>query len=299
VRVLVTGATGLIGRAVCAALLARGDAVLAVSRSADAGARLPRGARHVLGDPAVAGSWQDELARSDACVHLAGEPLVDGRWNAERKRRIRASRVDSTRNVADVLRERGPAVLVSGSAVGFYGSRGDEPLDEGSPAGDGFLAEVCTAWEAAARPAEARARVTLLRTGIVLARDGGALPRMVRPFRAFAGGPLGDGAFFQPWIHLADTVGLVLLALDHEGARGPLNATAPEPVRNRELARAIGRVLGRPSVLPAPAIVIRLALGEVADSVLSSQRALPRRALELGYRFRFPSVEDALRDLLR
>jgi uncharacterized protein (TIGR01777 family) len=297
-RVFVTGATGLLGRALCGTLLARGHAVAALSRAPDAAARLPGGVRAVGGDPSVPGPWQDELARSDACVHLAGEPLAERRWTAERKLRIRSSRVDSTRNVADVLRERGPEVLVSASAVGFYGSRGDEVLDESSAPGEGFLAEVCRAWEAAAEPATARARVTFLRTGIVLARGGGALPRMVRPFRAFAGGPLGDGAFFQPWIHLADAIGLAVLALEDERARGPMNATAPEPVRNRELARAIGETLGRPSAFPTPAFAIRLAVGEIADEVLSSQRAVPRKALGLGYRHRFPILRDALADLL-
>jgi uncharacterized protein (TIGR01777 family) len=254
--------------------------------------------RFVQGDPTVPGPWQDELARADACVNLAGEPLDAGRWNGERKRRIRASRVDSTRNVTDVLRERGPKVLVSGSAVGVYGSRGDEVLDERSPAGEGFLAEVCREWEAAAERAAPRARVTTLRTGIVLARDGGALPKLVRPFRLLAGGPLGDGAFFQPWIHLADEVGLIVLALEDGRARGALNATAPAPVRNRALARAIGEVLRRPSALPTPALAVRIAIGELAGEVLSSQRAVPAKALALGYRFRFPDLGAALRDLL-
>jgi uncharacterized protein (TIGR01777 family) len=298
-HVFVTGATGLVGRAVCGALVARGHAVTALSRSAGGGGRLAPGVRVVAGDPALPGEWQEELARADACVHLAGEPIADGRWTAERKRRIRASRLDSTRNVAEVLAARGPRVLVSGSAVGFYGSRGDEVLDEGAAAGEGFLADVCREWEAAAGRAAPRARVTLLRTGIVLSAEGGALPKLARPFRLFAGGPLGDGAFFQPWIHLADEVGLVLLALEDGRARGAMNATAPAPVRNRDLARAIGKVLGRPSALPAPAIAIRLALGEMAEAVLSSQRAVPGKALALGYRFRFPELEPALRDLLR
>ncbi len=297
-NVFVTGATGLIGRAVCSALIGRGHLVTALSRSADAAARLPGGVRTITGDPAAPGSWQDELARSDACVNLAGEPLAK-RWTAERKRRIRESRVGSARSVAGVIRASGPAVLVSASAVGFYGSRGDEVLDEGSAAGEGFLADVCREWEAAAEGAAARARVVLLRSGIVLSPHGGALPRLVRPFKLFAGGPLGDGAFFQPWIHIADEVGLVLLALEDERVRGPLNATAPEPIRNRDLARAIGKVLRRPSAVPAPTLAIRLALGELADSALSSQRVVPRKALGLGYRFRFPDLETALRDLLR
>jgi uncharacterized protein len=298
-HVFVTGATGLIGRTVCRAPAARGDAVTALSRAPDAPARLPSGVRVVTGDPAAPGAWQDVLAETDACVHLAGEPVADGRWTAARKRRIRESRVESTRRVAEVVRARGPAVLVSGSAVGFYGSRGDEVLDEASAAGQGFLADVCREWEAAAEPASGRARVVALRTGIVLAADGGALPKLVRPFRAFAGGPLGDGAFFQPWIHLADEVALVLLALDDARASGPLVAAAPEPARNRDVARAIGRVLRRPSALPAPAVAVRLALGEMAEAVLSSQRVVPRKALGLGYRFRFPDLEAALRDLLR
>lgn len=298
-HVLVTGATGLIGRALVHALLRRGDLVSALSRSPAAARILPPGVRHLLGDPAQPGGWEAELAGADACVHLAGEPLAEGRWNAEKKRRIRASRVDSTRRIAEVIRRGGPEVLVSGSAVGIYGDRGDETLTEASPPGEGFLAEVGSAWEEAARPAAERARVVALRTGIVLARDGGALPKLALPFKLMAGGPLGDGAFWQPWIHLADQVGLVLFALDTPALSGPLNACAPAPVRNRDLARAIGAVLGRPSLLPAPAFAIRAAIGEVAGEILASQRAVPAKAQALGYQFRFPELEGALRDLLR
>jgi hypothetical protein len=189
-------------------------------------------------------------------------------------------------------------VLVNGSAIGYYGPRGDEVLDESAGPGDDFLARVAVEWEAAARPAERRARVVLVRTGIVLAREGGALPRLVLPFRLLAGGPIGDGAFWQSWIHLADEVGILRLALEDARASGPLNATAPDPARNRDLARAIGRVLRRPSGLPTPAFAVRAALGEMAEVVLASQRVVPSRALALGYRFRFPSLEPALRDLL-
>jgi hypothetical protein len=306
-NVFVTGATGLIGRAVCTALAERGDRVVALSRSGPgSGSRLGSESRStsesiqlVTGDPSAAGPWLDALAGCDACVHLAGEPVAEGRWTPEKKRRIRESRILSTGNVARAIASGGPTVLVSGSAVGFYGSRGDEVLDESSPGGDDFLAEVSAAWEEAARPAERRARVVLLRTGIVLAREGGALPKLVQPFRLFAGGPLGDGAFWQPWIHLADEVGVVLLALDDARARGPMNATAPEPARNRDLAKAVGRVLRRPSALRTPALAVRLALGEAATMVLASQRAVPAKALSLGHRFRFPDLEGALEDLLR
>jgi uncharacterized protein (TIGR01777 family) len=296
VKIFLTGATGLIGRHVIEALLSRGDAVTALSRNPDAG--LPPGASLVVGDPAAPGPWQDALAAADACIHLAGDPIVDGRWTSEKKQRIRESRTRSTALVAEVIRAGGPRVLVSGSAVGYYGDRGDEVLTEASRPGDGYLTEVCVAWEEAAAAARGRARVVALRTGIVLAREGGALPRLVLPFRLLAGGPLGSGRQWQPWIHLADEVALVLLALDDARIEGPLNATAPEPLTSKDLARAIGRVLGRPSLLPAPELAIRAALGEAAVVVLASQRAVPKKALDLGFRFRYPTAEGALRDLL-
>jgi len=295
-RVFVTGATGLIGRSLCDELLRAGHEVVAISRSASPG--LPAGVLALQGDPAAPGPWVQELQRCDACVNLAGEPVAEGRWTAEKKRRIRESRVAATRTVAEAVAERGPRVLVNGSAVGFYGSRGDEELDEGAAAGQGFLAEVCREWEAAAGPARRRARVVLLRTGIVLAAEGGALPSMALPFKLFAGGRIGDGAFWQPWIHLDDEVGLVLWALSDERVEGPLNAAGPAPERNRDLAKAIGKALHRPSLLPTPLLAIRLAVGEMADVVTSSQRVIPRKALDLGYRFRFPEAQPALDDLL-
>jgi uncharacterized protein (TIGR01777 family) len=297
-RVFVTGATGLIGRTLCDALVRGGHQVTVVSRSPDRARLRLAGVRVVAGDPTSPGPWQEELAHADACVNLAGEPL-DARWTAARKRYFRASRVDATRNVAEVLAAGGPGVLVSASAIGFYGDRGDEPLDERAAPGQDYLAELCVAWEGAAARAASRARVVTLRTGLVLARDGGALPRMVRPFRLFAGGPLGDGRFWQSWIHVEDVAGIVALALEDGRASGPLNATAPEPVRNRDLARAIGRALSRPSLLPAPALAIRLAVGEMAGVVLSSQRVLPAKAADLGYRWRFPRLDEALAGLLR
>ncbi|WP_242338515.1 MULTISPECIES: TIGR01777 family oxidoreductase [Anaeromyxobacter] len=297
-HVFVTGATGLIGRALCGALLEAGHAVTALSRSRGADRILPAGTRVLTGDPAEGGGWEEALAACDACVNLAGEPIVEGRWTAAKKRRIRESRVRATERIAAVVRAGGPRVLVSGSAVGWYGSRGDELLDEGSSGGEGFLADVCREWEAAATPAAARARLVLLRTGIVLSPAGGALPKLVRPFRLFAGGPLGRGDFWMPWIHLADEVGIVRFALEDARVEGPLAACAPEPVRNRDLARAIGKVLGRPSFLAAPEVAVRLAVGEAAEAVLGSQRVVPRKALELGYRFRFPTLEAALRELL-
>lgn len=295
-RVFITGATGLVGRALADELLAAGHEVVALSRSLSPG--LPSRVTAVTGDPAVRGPWLDELRRCDACVNLAGEPVAEGRWSAAKKARIRESRVRGTRTVAEAVAEGGPRVLVNGSAVGFYGSRGDEELTEASAPGQGFLADVCREWEEAAAPARARARVVLLRTGIVLAADGGALPSMALPFKLFAGGPIGDGAFWQPWIHLDDEVGLVTWALGDERVEGPLNAAAPAPERNRDLARAIGRALHRPALLPTPLLAIRLAVGEMAEVVTSSQRVLPRKAQDLGYRFLFPEIQPALDDLL-
>jgi uncharacterized protein (TIGR01777 family) len=296
-RVFLTGATGLIGRALAGSLLGDGHEVVALSRSASP-AGLPPGSRAVQGDPAVAGAWQEELSRCHACVNLAGEPVASGRWTDERKGRIRDSRVLATRNVAQVVASGGPSVLVNGSAIGIYGPGGDEAVDESSPPGHGFLSGVAVEWEEAARAAQKRARVVLVRTGIVLARDGGALPKLVLPFRMFAGGPIGDGGFWQSWIHLDDQVGILRLALEDPRASGPVNATAPEPVRNRDLAGAIGRALRRPSRLATPAFAIRAALGEMAEVVLASQRVVPARALALGYPFRWPTLDPALGDLL-
>jgi uncharacterized protein (TIGR01777 family) len=295
-RVFVTGASGLIGRALSAALLERGDEVTALTRQA--GADLPRGALPVVGDPTVTGPWLEALGRADAVVHLSGEPVAGGRWTAERKARIASSRLDSTRLVAAAVAAGGPTTLVQGSAVGFYGDRGDEQLDEAAAPGRGFLADLSVRWEEAAALAAARARVVLVRTGIVLARQGGALPQLARPFKLFAGGPLGDGKAWQPWIHLADQVGLLLLALDDPRASGPLNAVAPGAVQQAELARTLARVLHRPNLLPVPGVALRLAVGEMAEVLLASQRVLPARAEALGYRFRFATLGAALEDLL-
>jgi uncharacterized protein (TIGR01777 family) len=297
VHVFLTGATGLIGRALAARLLVDGHAVTGLTRH-QAGAALPPGVAPCEGDPARPGRWQEALARCDACVHLAGEPVAAGRWTAARKARIESSRVDSTRLVAEVLAAGGPSILIAGSATGYYGSRGDEPLDESAAPGTGFLAGVARRWEAAAAPAARRARVVNVRTGLVLAKQGGALPRLVLPFRLFAGGPLGDGTAWQPWIHLDDEVGLLRLALLDGRASGPLNAVAPEPATSRDLARAIGAALGRPALLPTPAFALRLALGELAEAVLSSERVVPGQALALGYAFRHPALAPALRALL-
>jgi uncharacterized protein len=235
-------------------------------------------------------------------VNLAGESIAGGRWTAGRKASILESRLAATRSLVAAIHglRTPPAVFVSSSAQGFYGDRGDEELPEDATAGTGFLSDVCVRWEAEARKAEDSARVVTLRTGIVLAADAGALPRMVMPFRLFGGGPLGSGRQFMPWIHLDDWVGLAAMAISRDEVRGPLNLGSPAPVRNRDFAAALGRALHRPSLVPTPAMALRLAVGEMAGPLLlSSTRMVPARALATGYRFEHPDLDRALAHLLQ
>jgi uncharacterized protein len=311
-KVAVTGATGLIGTALVQSLCTRGDQVTVLTRDparADA-------ARHASGpaasrpapeqaQPQLVG-WHpsqeqapvEALAGRDAVVHLAGEPVAQ-RWNDATKRAILDSRVLGTRNLVRGLRalepQARPQVLVSASAIGYYGARGPEPVDEESPAGDDFLAQVCVDWEAEARTANDLAiRSVQLRTGVVLERSGGALAQMLGPFRLGLGGPAGSGNQYMAWIHRADVVGMVLAALDDQRWSGPVNATAPEPVTARAFARALGRALHRPAVLPIPTFALRLRFGEMAEVITTGVRAMPAKALVLGYSFDHPHLEEAL-----
>ena len=300
-NVLVTGATGLIGRALIDRLLERGDHVRVLSRDPDAArVLLPAGVRAFPWDPKREDPPTLAVAGVDAVVHLAGEPIAAGRWSVARKREIVESRVEPTRRLAMALAAQRvkTKVLVSASAVGFYGNRGDEAVLEDAARGSGFLADVCAAWEDAARPAaDAGIRVVHPRIGIVLAREGGALPKMALPFRFGAGGTLGSGTQWFPWIHLDDVVGLLIHAIDQSSVRGAMNTTAPIPVTNRELTRTLGRALHRPAVAAVPRIALKLAMGEMAEMLLGGQYALPAKALETGYRFRFSTLDDALADL--
>jgi hypothetical protein len=300
-RVIITGGSGLIGRALARDLGTAGHDIVVLTRDPDRAARLPPGVRAARWDGRTAQGWSALLEADTAIVHLAGESIAEGRWTAEKKRRIRDSRVVSGQAVVDAIREAPvkPRVLIQSSAVGYYGPHGDEVVPEDAPPGRDFLADICREWEASTAEAEGLGvRRALARTGIVLARDGGALPVMSLPFRMMIGGPIGDGRQWVPWIHLDDEVGALRLLLEREDARGPFNLTAPHPVTNRELTRALAKVLGRPGLLPAPGFALRLALGEMADMVLQGQRAVPSRLRELGYAFRWPELEPALRDLL-
>ncbi len=300
-KVTVTGATGTLGRTVVAALQARGDEVTALSRDAAA-------AREKLGQRVRALEWKAPkselppaaaLSGQDAVVHLLGEPVAQ-RWSDHAKSEIRDSRVLATRNLVAALRELDeaarPGVLVSQSATGWYGPRGDERVTEGEPAGADFLARVCVEWEAEARKAEELGpRVALTRTGVVLSEDGGALEKMLPAFKLGVGGPVAGGGQYVPWIHAEDIVGALLFCLDTEAATGPLNLTAPEPVTNKELSKALGSVLHRPSAAPVPGLAIKALYGEMASIVTTGVRAVPARLQELGYEFRQPDLEPALR----
>ena len=295
--VAVTGASGLIGSALVTGLTSAGHRVVRVVRGA--GAASVAGQRLARWDPESGALEPSALAGADAVVHLAGESVAGGRWTEAKKRRIRSSRVDVTRRLAEALPrlERPPRLLVSASAVGYYGDRGSEILREDSSPGPGFLAEVCREWEAATDPAaRAGIRVVRLRIGMVLSRRGGALGAMLTPFRLGAGGPVGSGVQWVSWIAIDDLVGAILHALATESLAGPVNAVAPEPVTNRELARTLGRVLRRPALLPLPAVAARLLFGQMADELLlASARVEPARLRATGFTFRHARLEDALR----
>jgi uncharacterized protein (TIGR01777 family) len=303
-RVVIAGGSGLIGRALTAPLAAQRNEVVVLSRDPARVRGLPPGARVAGWDGRTAAGWGALLDSGTVIINLAGEPVADGRWTVERKRRIRESRLHAGGAVVEAVRQaagtgRAPALLIQASATGYYGDAGDDEVTEDHPAGDDFLAAVSVAWEAATAEIESLGvRRVLLRTGIVLHPDGGALPRMVLPFRLGAGGRLGGGRQWFPWIHWLDEIDAILFLLANSAARGPFNLSAPQPVRNRDWSRALGRQLHRPSFLGAPAFALRLALGDMAEALLHGQRALPQRLLAAGYSFHHPTLGEALQDLL-
>jgi len=301
-RIVITGATGTIGSAVCRALLSRGDQPVALSRDpATAAAGLKDAEWHSWKDPLTTEPPAEALSGADGIIHLLGEPVAQ-RWTAASKKRIRDSRVLSTRNLVAVLRtivdERRPRVIVSQSATGYYGPRQSEQIDEHASAGDDFLAGVVRAWEQEALVAARSSRVVLTRTGVVLSPSGGALAKMLPFFRAGIGGPVAGGRQFVPWIHIDDLVAALLFCLDNSEAEGPMNLTAPRPVDNTELSKALGHALHRPAVLPVPAFALRLLYGDMSEIVTTGQRAVPQRLEQLGFTFRYPELEPALRDVL-
>jgi len=315
-RVFVTGGTGLVGRAIVAALAARGDAPVVLTRNIERartalGTELADAIELCEGDPQYPGEWQSSLGACNAVVHLAGEPMAGQRWDARFKQIIHDSRVDSTVHVVAAIEQaaKRPGVLVSASGIDFYpwaeeidhhtSAFEDDPVDERAAPGSSFLARVCRHWEEEAQRAEALGtRVVCMRNGLVLGH-GVALGRMAMPFKLFAGGRLGGGRQWTSWVHLDDVSRAYLFALDTPALRGPVNLVAPENARNTELATALGRALGRPAWLPAPAFAVRAVAGEVADYVLHGRRAVPRALLDSGFEFHWPEIGPALADLYR
>jgi uncharacterized protein len=301
-RVTVTGATGLIGSSLVSALRERDTQVTVLTRDpAHARARLGD-VEAVAWDPLGEPAPTQALAGRDAVLHLAGEPVAQ-RWSAKVKRAIRESRTLGTGNLIEGLARvqsaeaaAAPRTLISSSAIGYYGTHGEEPLDEDAPPGDDFLAQVCVEWEAAAIAAQERLglRTVQVRTGVVLDRAGGALGKMLPAFRLGVGGPVAGGRQYMSWIHAEDVVGMMLAALGDERWSGPINATAPEPVTNREFSKALGEVLGRPSLLPVPGFGLRALYGEMAEIVTSGARVMPAKGLVLGYEFAHPQLHEAL-----
>jgi uncharacterized protein (TIGR01777 family) len=301
-RIIVTGATGLIGKPLCRRLLEAGYAPVIFARdTAKARAALPGMAEYVAWQPTESGDWAAAVDGAHAVINLAGPSLAGKRWTAEYKRHVRDTRVLGTRGLVNAMANAAakPRAFVSSSAVGYYGFRDDTPLDEGSAPGNDFLAQLCQAWEQEALKAMAHGiRTVVLRSGIVLDKKEGALPQLMLPFKMFVGGPILPGTQWMSWIHLEDEIGIIMLALEDERARGPLNATAPTPQRNRDLSKAVGAALGRPSLMPVPGFALQLMVGEFAESLTTGQRVLPKKAQELGYQFKFPELGPALREIV-
>jgi uncharacterized protein (TIGR01777 family) len=300
-KVFVTGGTGFVGRNLVSRLIGEGHAVTVLSRSEKAPDGLPEATSIVIGDPAEVGAWQDSVKGQDCIINLAGTSLFS-RWTPETKKSIRESRISTTRNIVDAIeaaRER-DVVLFSTSAVGYYGFHGDEELTEESPSGDDFLARVAVEWEnEALRAEENGGRVVITRFGIVLGQKGGALGQMMSIFRKYLGGPLGSGNQWFSWIHMDDLAGAFVFLMAHREISGPVNLTSPNPIRNRELAKALGKAMHRPAFLPTPGFMLRLILGEFGSVLLEGQRVIPKKLLDNGYVFTYPEIDGALRSLVR
>ncbi len=290
-NVLITGGTGFIGGALSRELRNSGHNVIVTTRrQTDSKEKL------TWNLPALIPS--DTMSNIDAVVNLAGESIASGRWTKKRKQLIMSSRMNITRALVQSMQNANPKpkVLISASAIGFYGPRGDEFVTEDAPAGTDFLADVCRAWEAEALKAEETGvRVVPVRIGGVLESDGGALPKMIMPFKFFLGGPVGSGKQWFSWVHRDDIIGIIKYALENESISGPINLTAPEPVTNKEFSSALGRAISRPSWLPVPGFIVKITIGELGDILLTGQRVLPEKALKAGYKFKHPDVDEALR----
>ncbi len=297
-RIFVAGGTGLVGSRLVKRLQQRGDQIVLLTRRPEFTEQTPN-VTVVAGDPMAVGPWLHAVKDCDAVVNLVGEGIFNHRWSAAFKQKLYDSRVKSTQNIVAAI-AKSPAVktLVNASAIGYYGATGAEELTESSPPGTDFLAQLCVDWEKATSAAS-NIRTAIVRVGVVLDPSGGALQKMVTPFKLFVGGPIGSGKQYVSWIHHQDMLGLLLFALDNTRVSGPMNATAPGAVTNKQFSKALGRALHRPSFLPTPGFALRVALGPVAGIITKGQRVTPQRALELGYQFQFSAIDAALADTLK
>ena len=297
-NIFITGGSGFVGSNLAKLLLQRGHQVTAIGRSEPQHRFDRENYRFVAADTTCKGPWQKELADADAVVNLAGATIFR-RWTEKYKKQIYDSRILTTRNVVEALPSGTNLTLCSASGAGYYGSRGDDVLKEDESAGRDFLAGVSIDWEKEALLASAKGvRVAVMRFGVILGKNGGAMSKLIPAFKLFVGGPLGDGNQWFPWLHLDDLTAAILFALEHPEVSGPLNFCAPNPVRNRELAQALGEVLSRPSFMPAPAFMIRLAMGEFGDVFLGSQRTVPDKLLNHGFSFQYPEIKEAIRAIV-
>ena len=298
-KIVITGASGLIGTVLLDRLSKQSHSLILLSRKPREES-VRKNNQWMAWQPGQTGAWERAIDGADGIINLAGEPIAEKRWSKVQKARLRNSRIDGTQSLVNAVANAQvkPKFMISASAVGYYGSRGDEIVSEESKPGDDFLASLCVQWEDEARKAEALGvRVALLRTGIVLAKGGGALKKMVPPFKMFAGGPLGSGGQWMPWIHIDDEVGMIQFLIENQNARGAFNGTAPNPATMLEFSKTLGAVLNRPSWARVPPSLLALMVGEMADMLLAGQRATPQAALKLGYQFKYPHLKQALESL--
>lgn len=301
-RILISGGSGLIGNALASELAVDGNEIIILSRHPEKMAGLPAGVRAEKWDARTAEGWHPLADGADAIVNLAGESIGSGRWTNGRKRALARSRIDAGRAIVQAieLSSSKPRVMIQASAVGYYGASGDISLTEESPPGHDFLAQLASEWEASTEPVERLGvRRAIIRTGVVLSKIGGALPRMVMPFRFFAGGPLGNGCQWFPWIHITDEVRAIRFLIENENANGPFNLTAPCPLTNAEFSRLLGQRLGRPSLVPVPGFALRLLFGEMSTILLEGQRVIPKRLQQMGFIFGFAEAAQALQNLFK
>jgi uncharacterized protein (TIGR01777 family) len=298
-KIFISGGTGFVGTGLARYLLAKGHNVIATGTSSAHTSVSNENFRYISADTTEKGPWQDLLKDVDALINLAGRTIFN-RWSERYKKQIYNSRILTTRNLVEAMPDDKEVVLCSTSAVGFYGDRGEEILSEEALPGNDFLARVSIDWEKEAFLAEKKgARVAVMRFGVVLGKNGGALAKMIPAFKSFAGGPIGSGEQWFPWIHLEDLISAVMFIIENQDIKGSVNFCAPNPVRNRDFAKVLGRILGRPSFMRAPSFMIRILMGEMGTIVMSSQRAVPDRLLKNGFEFQYPDVEKALNNLIK